>query len=209
MPQMPTPMVLTHKLEQEPFEAVFKEVEQRIRQQGDLETASAASLLELASKLAEFPLGRFLLQNKGLDGYWTDYVIHKGYGKVPVNELEAFLLYTAPGMRATQERFAIFQREIQKQIRNGAVLASAPCGVMSDLLSLDFTGIHTIELNGLDVDPRSLELAEQAAVKEGLQDCVSFALKSAWELGENERFDLLTSNGLNIYPFQLKDTHWD
>ncbi len=39
--------------------------------------------LSLLEELCQFPLGRFLIENKGIDGYWTDVVVnHPTRGRV-------------------------------------------------------------------------------------------------------------------------------
>ena len=59
-----------------------------------------------------------------------------------------------------QKRFHIFQQEIQKRIQNGVVLGSVPCGLMEDLMTLNFHLIKDIELIGFDLDNNSLEKAQ-------------------------------------------------
>ena len=154
--------------------------------------------LELVEQLNQFPLGQFLLGNKGLNVYWTAYVILHVLKKVDLHHLERWLVNYAPGFIATQQRFQIFQRELQKLIFNGCHLASVPCGLMDDLLTLDYSMCNDCHLTGIDLDPESIELAAQNAKDHNINN-VSFTQKNAWDLGLNTEFDVITSNGLNIY----------
>lgn len=153
----------------------------------------------LLEQLSQFDLGKFLLDNKGLNGYWTSYVINRGKGDKSHHPLEEWLLYKAPTVKATQERFRIFQQVLQSRLRDNIVIASIPCGLMDDLLTLDYQSIKNIQLVGIDLDKNSLELADIQSKKIGLEDNVKFIQSNAWELNNFEFFDVITSNGLNIY----------
>ena len=161
-------------------------------------TLSLAEELTLLNELAQFELGRFLLENKGLNGFWTAYIILHGPQKKNLSELEQWTLHSAPVVKATQERFAIFQTELQQALKENTQMASIPCGLMDDLLGLDYTHHQNVKLVGIDLDPESLNLAKQNA---GLHQHknVAFVQKNAWDLESSEQFDLITSNGLNIY----------
>jgi SAM-dependent methyltransferase len=164
--------------------------------------------LELIDFLADFDLGRFLLQRGGLDGYWIDYIVkHPTKGKLvglnhegkPFNPIETFLLNQAPTATATQQRFEIFKAEIQKKLHEGASLASIPCGLMAELLDLDFSKTSHLSLTGIDLDPKAIEYAKQNAKKLHLSDQCIFFQRDAWALNIHAEFDLISSNGLSIY----------
>lgn len=111
--------------------------------------------------------------------------------------------------------------------------ASIPSGVMDDILHLDFSSISSvssissnenenesenenntiIELTGIDLDNKSLELAianfQAQKQKQNFQDKVHFntEIGDAWSLpGGPNRWDLITSNGLNIYVEDYQKT---
>lgn len=69
--------------------------------------------LEILEQLSQFELGRFLLSNKGLDGYWTSYLIRHGLKQKTLHPLEEWILESAPAVRATRERFVVFQKILE------------------------------------------------------------------------------------------------
>jgi SAM-dependent methyltransferase len=186
----------------------IESITNKIRQRGDLPYVSMARQLELLKDLSQFGLGRFLLERGGLDGYWTNYVIHypkqgKLSGLNSENQfftaLESFILSQAPVCLATQERFEIFKDAIQRRLYDGISLASIPCGLSADLLSLDFSQTPNFSIFGIDIDLDSLTQSKQIAEKLGISSRCNFTQKDAWNLESFEEFDLITSNGLSIY----------
>jgi SAM-dependent methyltransferase len=113
--------------------------------------------------------------------------------------LEKFLLERAPVVLATQERFKLFLAENQKSVANGQHLATIPCGMMGELLYLNYTGIDHIKLTGIDYDEATLGDAKHLASQQHLLPFTDFLQKDAWHLGIQNQFDLISSNGLNIY----------
>ena len=172
--------------------------ENRLSQQKSL-SLPLAEELTLYKQLQEFELGRFLIRNGGLNGKWTSYIIKTGLQQTNLHPLERFLLTQSPAILATRERFSIFKKETQKRLKPGMKLASIPCGLMDDLLDLDYTHVQDVSLTGIDLDPESLILAQQNATLSAFKGPVQFSQKDAWSLSENAAYDLITSNGLNIY----------
>ncbi|MGK7918516.1 MAG: class I SAM-dependent methyltransferase [Trichodesmium sp.] len=197
---------LSHGNQNETIEETIERIKQRIIQTGDKPHVTVARQLEIMNELADFPFGQFLLQNRGVNGYWTDYVMEHQYrGKATgidaegrmLTELEKFLLDKK--FLPTQQRYVIFSQFIQNYVTDGIVFASLPCGVMRDLLKLDFTGVENFRLVGIDIDFESLELAKKLAEEYGLSEKVEFYQEDAWKLPFKDEFTLLTSNGLNVY----------
>jgi ubiquinone/menaquinone biosynthesis C-methylase UbiE len=163
--------------------------------------------IDLLNQLNAFDLGRFLIQHGGLNGFWTSYVVNKGdtpllkhhTSQASKPPLEDWLLNDCPSFQATQQRFALFQKVLQRLVHPGYRMASVPCGVMDDFFTLDYAEAPDIKLTGIDIDPQSLELAEENAMLHGLQDRTTFLSNDAWTFGEPDSFDVLTSSGLNIY----------
>jgi len=198
---------LTHALEQSSFDETIQTLKDKIISRGDLPHVSVARQLDIIDQFCAFPLGRFILERRGANGFWTDYMIshpHKGRvtglnieGK-PFTPLEEFFLNKIPIIVAHQERFGIFQKLAQSFLTDGAVLASIPCGIMRDLLTLDFSNVTNFELVGIDIDHESLLLAKQYADEKGITN-IRLIEQDAWQMPFINEFDVITSSGLNVY----------
>lgn len=162
---------------------------------------NVSELNEILDELCTFEFGRYLIMSRGgWNGYWTWYAITRPQRDEPYScQLEEFIFTRAPTVLATRERFGIFQTLVQNEVIDEASLASVPCGVMGDLLSLDLRDVRNVTLTGIDLDPESLELAGQLAHSNGLADRVHLQQGDAWQLDAANAFDMITSNGLNVY----------
>ncbi|MDP1834364.1 MAG: class I SAM-dependent methyltransferase [Chlamydiales bacterium] len=199
---------ITHHDQQPALRQIVDSISDKIIQRGDLPHITVVEQLDILEELATFPLGAFLIQNRGLNGLWTDYYInHPTRGKItglnsegkPLGKVEKYLLESTITFTASRERFVIFKKELQDRCQEGVVLASAPCGVMGDLLQLDFRGLTEFHLIGSDIDPQSIKEADRRANELGLGDHASFYTCSAWNMPLDSVADVLTSNGLNFY----------
>jgi SAM-dependent methyltransferase len=183
-------------------EDLLESVKSRIRLAGDLPGATVDQQVRLVDALSAFELGRFLLANRGLNAYWTHQLVTYPQGTGSANfisDLEYRIFEKLPAVLATRERFGIFRRQLQALLRPDLVLASVPCGLMGELLLLDYDQQPGITLVGMDLDQRALEGALELARERGLADRVSFHLENAWTSSLKASIDVLTSNGLNIY----------
>jgi len=200
-PMKPATNVISHSLDQSGFEQAFQETRARV-----MTLENRDELLPLLEELEKSSLGRRLIKNHGLDGKMTrEIVLYPHYkdahpGHFPDGgELSAFdeNIMNLPVCKATQQRFDIFQKHLARVIKSGMTVASLPCGYMDVLLTLDLP--QDITLVGIDLDPTSLEAARDNARDLGKLAVTEFRQSDAWTLGEEEEFDVLTSNGLNIY----------
>ncbi|MGI4850582.1 MAG: class I SAM-dependent methyltransferase [Janthinobacterium lividum] len=136
--------------------------------------------------------------------FYTAYIILHGPKKQNLSDLEHWILHKAPLVKATRERFAIFNQQIQKYLTHDMTLASIPCGLMDDLLQQDYTKLKNVHLVGIDIDPESLNFASEKAKDSSCQN-VLFTKKDAWNLDADGQYHLIVSNGLNIYePEDIK-----
>lgn len=170
---------------------------------------SISELELIISQLSAFELGQHLLKNRSLDGYWTRYCVvehPKDRHRKNIHPLESFLLNETPSVLATQERFGIFQSQLQQRLRDEITIASIPCGYMDDLLGLDYQHAKNVKIVGCDIDAKSCNGTGENAKKYGLQPMVKTYCMDAWEVGNKfpKSFDMLTSNGLNIYISNLE-----
>ncbi|PWU07551.1 MAG: hypothetical protein C5B43_00150 [Verrucomicrobia bacterium] len=184
--------------EENDIQNVYAKTKERLEQSTQL-VFSKEETLRLLEELMQFELGRFLLQNKGVNGYWTSYIILRGLEKVLSNDLEKWMLHRCPLVLATRERFDIFQKEIQKRLHSEMKLASIPCGVMDDLVTLNLQDLTNISFDGIDLDESSLVMAQENARKQSVESNCLFFQKNAWDLQIDSKYDLITSNGLNMY----------
>ncbi len=170
----------------------------------------------LAEQLPLSDVAAFLLCAQGCDWRTTDFFFDEEYraglrrkqeqGTLPLFDYLFFFAF--PGWLATQERFRIFQAHMQPHVMDGASLASVPCGRMRDLLTLDYTRLRQpVRLVGIDKDEGALAGARELAQKILGKDS---RVRAEWRAGDAlrpgmtepaavEEFDLVTSNGLNIY----------
>lgn len=187
--------IISHETENEFNLSAYQE---RLRSSSNL-ALPLEQELEILKQLTEFEFGKFLLARKGLNGYWTAYMIIHGPQKQSKHPLEEWLLSQSPSIKATQERFKIFQHQLEKYTKDNMIIASIPCGLMDDLLSANYHNARNISLAGIDLDEESLIFAQENVAKHNLPYKTSFVKKNAWELNIDSKLDIITSNGLNIY----------
>ncbi len=158
-----------------------------------------AGLHALLDDLARAEFWTYLLLNGGLNGDWTDYLINRYQDDPKIAGLER--LFTLPLQTATRERNTQFKTVLQQAIRPGMSIASVPCGLMRDVLSLEFPKDGSVRLDGYDLDDAALTSARALAEAYGLSKQCRFARADAWEVGASapEAYDVCVSNGLNIY----------
>jgi ubiquinone/menaquinone biosynthesis C-methylase UbiE len=187
------------------YEVAVQNIAQRVK---DIDTEEASKIF---AELQTFELGRYLILNQSLNGFWTHYCVaeqatnRKQKDFFGLTDTENFILNEAPVMLATQERFLIFRKYIQEKLTNNIKLASVPCGLMDDLIGLNFSAHQGVTITGIDVDSHSIKLAEENAQNNPAAN-YNFKCADAWNLTEyTQQFDLLTSNGLNIYVPEIED----
>ncbi len=177
-------------------------IKTRLCTTGSLPGATVEQQLTLLAELSAFALGRFLLNHRGLNAYWTHRIVTWSPEQTenpPIPALEHFILARLPAVLATRERFGIFRRQLQNLLRPGLSLASVPCGLMGELLLLDYHQYTDITLTGVDLDSNALHGAWEQAKIHGLADRLSLHCADAFALNMYAEVDILTSNGLNIY----------
>jgi SAM-dependent methyltransferase len=196
--------LLSHAVSEQDLEQIVASARARIVAAGDKPHVRVDEQLAALEGLMSFELGRFMLKNRGLNGFWTEYVCsypaRKARGETAgCGPVEVELLEAIPGYRATQERYAIFRSEIRKRLQGGEVCAALPCGLMTEFLLLPPELASRCRFVGMDLDPESLAQARAIALTQGLIHRTEFRVQDAWALPPVEEFDLISSNGLNIY----------
>lgn len=200
--------LITHEHSTPPLDLTIQSIKERLQSTQLPPNVSREETENIIDELSHFAFGRYLLQNRGINGEWTQYmVLYPELWKDQPNDLkgdpqtpfERWMMTSCPTMLATQERFQWFQKILQKELKDSAVLASVPCGVMDDLLRLNYEESKNIKLIGIDLDEASLELAQDQAQAMRLGCQSTFICADAWNMPLHNEIDILTSNGLNIY----------
>lgn len=208
----------SHSKDQGSFSEIIQALKAKIGNRGHLPHVTIEGQLAIVDQMCEFPLGRYILERRGANGFWTDYMIsHPDEGRKsglniegkPFSAFEDYFLNRCPIVVAHQERFRIFQSLIQKYLKEGSTLASIPCGIMRDLLTLDFSKINSYKLVGVDIDEESLLHVKNFAYEKGIANIELFQ-QNSWEANFKAEFDLITSSGLNVYesdPLKVLDLY--
>ncbi|MCH9643421.1 MAG: class I SAM-dependent methyltransferase [Gammaproteobacteria bacterium] len=184
-------------------------IQQSLQQNTALSNTQKAELSAVAEQLSQFELGRFLIKNQGaLSGWWTYYCI-LGYRQYPIsNPVEHFILEEAPTVLATRERFTHFQKAIRQtimdrsQTSHSISVASIPGGMAADLLTLDCPVEPErcqLQFVNIDLDGSVFDLAKKLARDVDCSTPLECYCEDAWQLTQRNQFDVLASNGLNIY----------
>lgn len=196
---------ISHASDQQTLSKAVAAIKSKIEANGPVLGATVAEQLSIVDQLTTFSFGQFLLMNRGVNGYWTEYMLtHPMREKTEsLCDLERFILEEAPLMLATQERFKIFLRENQAQVHSGNVLASIPCGLMGELFYLDYGHTKDIKLIGIDIDQGSLSQVSSHVKYTAMPHPVELIQADAWQLPACEAFDLISCNGLTIYEPKL------
>ncbi|MCX6989759.1 MAG: class I SAM-dependent methyltransferase [Chlamydiae bacterium] len=173
----------------------------------DFSHITREEVVAILDDLASFPLGRHILLSGGSNGMWTDYLISpqeyftgKSLVDLDLSVIERFFLFNSPTVLAQRELYIKLKKNAQKLIANGKIFASLPCGLMRDLLSLDYSGIDDISLIGIDIDRDSLNRSEILSRELDIDRVnVKYIQEDAWNLQYKDSFDFISSIGLNMY----------
>ena len=100
--------IISHNNKPKNLQMIMSDIRLRLLDSGSV--FDAILDIQLLEKLSSFELGKFLLANKGLNGYWTDYILtyprkEKCFN---ISDFEKTILERLPTFCATQQRFNIF-----------------------------------------------------------------------------------------------------
>lgn len=172
----------------------------------DLENRGLSHLIPLVEQLKESLLFMHILKNKGLSGEGIDLVFQilenqPDKTSSPLSTPDEPLL-AMPIVKATQERFHLFQQELSSLLEfydkdKTVRICSVPCGFMRDLFSFQ-TQRDLLEIVGIDKDAASLLVAKEKFNKFSSYQ-PKFFEADAFDLSEFKDFDIVLSNGFNFY----------
>ena len=159
----------------------------------------------LLQQLSEFELGRFLLVNRGLNGYWTDTIVNwpidaNANSKYQyANSLEEYLFESSPVFAARREAQQAIHQEVSPMLRPGSAMASIPCGLMSEVLLATQEPFVGVDLFAIDLDAENFSLIRERYGDRLVENTLHTMQMNAKELDVTESFDLICSIGLTIY----------
>jgi len=200
--------LISHEKESASIDSAKASIKEQLKTEALPEGTTLKEAESIVDELSKFGFGKFLLKNRGINGKWTRYMVlyPRLWKNSPVDlegnpqtEFERWMLTSAPIIMATQERFTFFQEIMQSELKDESTLISVACGMMDDLLCLDFSKTRNPQLIGTDLDSQSLALAKEQATSMGMEQHTNFILADAWDIPLEQKADILTSNGLNIY----------
>jgi amino acid adenylation domain-containing protein len=187
------------------FTKAIESIKKKIIKRGDLPHVSVKKQLKYVDNLSKFPLGRFLIEKKYFDSFWTHYVmISQKNTKISKLSLEHFILNRSPLIKGWKELFKNFQKLMQERLRENITLASIPCGLMQDMFLLDYSNLANFIIIGIDIDPNVIASARKLSLKTNYSKNVKLIKRDAWKLQFSSKLDLITSCGLNIYESNKK-----
>ncbi|HBN22438.1 MAG TPA: hypothetical protein DD412_04300 [Holosporales bacterium] len=208
--EQPTPegtIILSHGHSKNALGAEIKNIEDKLSL-SEISFEDSLILKGLFEEMKNSPIGLKLIEHKGLNAEMTqqavlyDHLIkpvgHYPDG-TPLADFDRKFYETFPVVKATQERGEIFKKLIQQALPKKGVVGSCPCGLMDDLLRLNYDDAGGVSLVGIDLDQQALDQAKENAEKLLVLIPHYLEKRDAWDLESSERFDILTSNGLNIY----------
>lgn len=198
----------SHKNDIKNLDSIVEQTKVKISALGNKKHTTIEEQLFILEELTKFELGRFLITAKGLNGYWTDYILnYPTRGKItgkssdgsPLTRMEKFMLDSSPTINATQERYLKFIKHNQLAVKDNAILASLPCGLLGELFHLDFSIAKNVEIYAIDIDGESINLTKEKADKTKFPVKINYICENVFNLKIENKFDLISSNGLNIY----------
>ncbi len=189
----------------------------KITTRGDLSYISVSEQLKYLQLLADFPLGRFLINNGYFDAYWTDYLMisckEKNVDssfKVIANQVENFMMNHSIFINAWREAYALFKSLLQERLKDGTEIASIPCGEMRDIFTLDFSKIEGFKVFGIDISHEVIAAVERISLQSHLNKHIIPMVGDAWDLPFSGELDIISSCGLNFYidsPKKVQDLY--
>lgn len=156
------------------YEEAYQKAKASILSNENHTSYTKEELLAFLEDIISFPLGRYLLEHKKLSGYWLDFLLSPPSHYVSVNSLEESFLWKFPSILGMRESVQNIKKIIEQNLQDGISIASFPCGLMSELLTLNYTRIKKFSLCGIDEDFQSIVLASELAEKNNLSSVVSF-----------------------------------
>ena len=169
-----------------------------------LDADTCARLESRLNELAATPIGRFILVNGGWNGYWTNYLAEIGCDLIQnkakplqfTNETEEYILSEYAEVRGEHE--LMLRKIIGPIMKPGAVVASVPCGLMSEVL-MATDHFEGIQLYAIDIDKENFDLIREKYGDRLAGNEFHPLEMDALTLDFDCKFDLITCVGFVVY----------
>ena len=169
-----------------------------------LDADTCARLESRLSELAATPIGRFILVNGGLNGYWTnylagigcDFIQNKTKPRTFANDTEEYIVAASAEMRGEHE--LLLRKIIGPILKPGCVVASVPCGLMSEIL-LAADHFDGVKLYAIDIDKGNFDLIREKYGDRLVGNEFHPLEMNALTLEFDCTFDLITCLGFVMY----------
>ena len=115
------------------------------------------------------------------------------------------MMRTFPVFNATQQRFQIFKQEVSKFINDNINILSAPSGLMPELECQGFNKYSGVKITALDLDAKLQNMLSDKYKGTEFHGLYNLVLEDVYNISYDNEFDLVVSNGLNIYIPGYKD----
>lgn len=147
-------------------------------------------LNKLLIELEGCPFGRFLIQNRGLDAYWTKRVTeNKGNY---FNDFEHRLVTEPLAFVATQFRSLVFKNNVA-DLKDNSYIMSVPAGLLPEFTK-DLVLAKNFKIDAYDLDSRCIDQTELSKLAN-----VEYIIADIFKVDIKNQYDAVVSNGLNIY----------
>lgn len=200
--------MLSHKsteVSEEEVQASLLELRARVESSANLSSADQNTRFALLQQLSEFDLGRFLLVNRGLNGYWTDVIVNRpadanANTKLQyANSLEEYFFESSPVFAARREAQQLIHQEVREVLRPGSCVASVPSGLMSEVLLATQAPFSGVDLFAIDYDAENFDWINKRYSDRLVGNTLHTLQMNATQLDFVESFDVICSIGLTIY----------
>ena len=153
------------------YDEAYNEIKGRIMDNKNLRV--------LIEKLAKTEFGRFLIQHRGLNAYWTDVMVNfPTYTNVMRGRYttwEQDMLDNFPSARATQKRFVFFKDSINEQVKNNSKILCAPSGLLPELVQInEMPDIQNVNIVAVDIDSQAQALLKSRLKGTKLEEKVQY-----------------------------------
>ena len=183
------------------LESQSQEISERVSARGDLPDATVKLQLDLLEELKKTPIGQSLICTRELTAWATDWcsygpLFNQCYAKLSSFE-KTFL--NLPVCIATQQRLIIMRQLLQAALHNDMSVLNVPCGLMRNLVALNYQGLSNVTIDGIDINPQTIAHAKDMIKLYRSNAQISLKVADAWDIDCTERYDLILCHGLTIY----------